>query len=184
MTDKYYWPVTLPTQEVGDQVKALYRGGIYHIPRTALQAKPIEGKAGFTVIATFDEKGLAVGSEYVEDYRGTTIYDELDCTRSLTVSELGPIKEGFTLDKPLTQFDEWIDDAWVTNKSNQHIAEYNQVDSVRRSQYVQVCDPLFAEANIKRLQGFEDDARAIEAQALAARDKIQIENPWPTSPAN
>ncbi len=94
------------------------------------------------------------------------------------------ITQGYTQEKPATQWDEWINDAWVTNESDKYIAEYDQIDNVRRSQYVQVCDPLFAEANIKRLQGFEDDARAIEAQALAARAKIQTENPWPTPPAN
>ncbi|MCC4783125.1 hypothetical protein LMH77_09445 [Vibrio lentus] len=94
------------------------------------------------------------------------------------------VSDEYTLKKPSTQWDEWIDDAWVTNKSDKYIAEYDQVDNVRRSQYAQVCDPLFSEANIKRLQGFEGDARAIEAQALAARDKIQTENPWPTPPTN
>ncbi|PML09503.1 hypothetical protein [Vibrio lentus] len=95
-------------------------------------------------------------------------------------NDVSLVTDKHTLEKPSTQWDEWINVSWVTNKSNQYIAEYNQVDNVRRSQYVQVCDPLFAEANIKRLQGFEGDARAIEAQALAARDKIQTENPWPT----
>ncbi|WP_261881506.1 hypothetical protein [Vibrio coralliirubri] len=94
------------------------------------------------------------------------------------------VSDEYTLKKPSTPFDEWIDGAWVTNKSNQHIAEYNQVDNVRRGLYAQICDPLIAEANIKRLQGFEDDAQTIEAQALAARNKIQTENPWPTPPTN
>lgn len=94
------------------------------------------------------------------------------------------VSDEYTFKKPSTQWEEWVNDAWVTNESDKYIAEYDQVDNVRRSQYVQVCDPLFAEANIKRLQGFEDDARAIEAQALAARDKIQTETPWPTPPAN
>ncbi|WP_172378860.1 hypothetical protein [Vibrio sp. Vb339] len=92
------------------------------------------------------------------------------------------VTDEYTLEKPSTQWDEWINDAWVTNKSNQYIAEYNQVDNVRRGLYVQICDPLIAEANIKRLQGFDVDTQTIEAQALAARDKIQTEHPWPTPP--
>ncbi|MFS1908075.1 hypothetical protein BCU30_018200 [Vibrio lentus] len=94
------------------------------------------------------------------------------------------ITDDYTKDKPATQWDGWIDGSWVTNKSTQYIAECNQVDNVRRRLYAQICDPLIAEANIKRLQGFEDDAQTIEAQALAARDKIQAENPWPTQPTN
>ncbi|MBU2910039.1 hypothetical protein [Vibrio splendidus] len=184
MEQKYYWPIDNQTQEVLVAVKARFKGGCWHMDSTALQIEPLPSKEGFAVIATFDENGRPIGSTYIEDNRDKTVYDQSNCIKSEKVTELGLILDGWTLEEPKTKFDEWIDDAWVTNKSNQHIAEYNQVDNVRRSQYVQMCDPLFAEANIKRLQGFEDDARAIEAQALAARDKIQTENPWPTPPAN
>ncbi|MFS1502680.1 hypothetical protein BCU13_004540 [Vibrio lentus] len=182
--DKYYYPIDKQTKEVLEPVKADYRGGMYHVPNDSLLSPPLATKSGFSVVAVFDKQGKAVDSKYIEDHRHKTVYDQTDCYNSETVTELGVIKIGWTEQKPSTPFDEWIDGAWVTNKSNQHIAEYNQIDNVRRSQYVQVCDPLFAEANIKRLQGFEGDARAIEAQALAARDKIQTENPWPTPPTN
>ncbi|PTP01521.1 hypothetical protein CWO17_15610 [Vibrio sp. 10N.286.45.A3] len=184
MEERIYYPIDKQTQEILAPVRAEYRGGVYHIPRDALQSEPLQPKQGFAVVAVLDESGDAIDSEYIEDHRGVTIYDESDCTKSEVVSELGPVNDGVTLDKPSTPWDEWINNAWITNKSNQHIAEYNQVDNVRRGLYTQVCDPLFAEANIKRLQGCEDDARAIEAQALAARDNIQTENPWPTPPTN
>ncbi|MFA0267956.1 hypothetical protein AB4490_14255 [Vibrio cyclitrophicus] len=183
MINKYYWPIDPLTKEVGEQVEAMYRGGIYHIPRTALQSKPVEEKVGFAVIAVIND-GLATGSELMEDHRDKTVYDQSNCIKSQNVTELGPILDGWTLEEPKTKFDEWTNGAWATNESNKHIAEYNQVDNVRRGLYTQVCDPLFAEANIKRLQGFDDDALAIEAQALAARDQIQTENPWPTPPTN
>ncbi|WP_192891093.1 hypothetical protein [Vibrio bathopelagicus] len=176
-----YWMIDPLTKEVIGEYDAQSK---WNIPRNAITTQPLPTKQGFAVVVIHDKSGMAVDSEYIEDHRTTTVYDKTDCTKSESVSELGSIKDNFTPKKPVTQFDEWIDDAWVTNKSNQHIAEYNQIDNVRRSQYVQVCDPLFAEANIKRLQGFEGDARAIEAQALAARDKIQTENPWPTPPTN
>lgn len=131
--------------------------------------------------AKFDEKGQtwAVEPKFVEV---TAYHKQTHETKDFDDASL--ITDDYTKDEPVTQWDEWINNAWVTNKSNQYIAEYNQVDNARRGQYVQVCDPLFAEANIKRLQGFEDDAQAIEAQVLAARDKIQTENPWPTPPSN
>ena len=50
---------------------------------------------------------------------------------------------------------------------------------MRRSLYVQYCDPLMFEASIKRLQNKEDEASELETQALAARAKIETENPWP-----
>lgn len=47
-----------------------------------------------------------------------------------------------------------------------------------------MCNPLIAEAQIKRLSGNKAEADISGAQALAARAKIQTEHPWPTPPAN
>ena len=116
---------------------------------------------------------------YIADFRGSIIHDCIDATHSEIVQELGDIKEGFTLEQPKTQYDEWIDQAWVTNQENQYIGDFNQVDENRRQLYIRICDPLIAEANIKRLQGLEGEASDIETQALAARVEIQNSNPWP-----
>ncbi|KJY83281.1 hypothetical protein TW81_09770 [Vibrio galatheae] len=125
-----------------------------------------------------------VNGHWVEliDYRDKTIYRHSDCTQSKVVTELGAIEEGWTEKEPSTQFDEWINDDWITNLSNQYIYGYDQVDNTRRALYAQCCDPLIAEANIKRLQGHEAEAQELEAQALAVREKIQIENPFPLAP--
>ncbi|HFG1885800.1 TPA: phage tail protein, partial [Vibrio cholerae] len=53
---------------------------------------------------------------------------------------------------------------------------------LRRSLYFAMVDPLVSEANIKRLQGKEAEAIELERQAIAAREKIQLENPWPVNP--
>lgn len=66
---------------------------------------------------------------------------------------------------------------------NDYINEYNAVDEKRRHLYSRMCDPLIAEAQIKRLSGNKAEADIIEAQALAARAKIQAENPWPIADA-
>ena len=117
--------------------------------------------------------------QQVEDNRDKTIYNCEDCTQSEVVEKLGSIKDGFTYDEPSTPYDEWIDNQWVTNQSNQHIADFNQIDETRRGLYGRACDPLIAEANIKRLQGDEQAALEMEAQALAARVVIQNDHPWP-----
>ena len=185
---KYYYPIDKLTNEVLAPVKAEYRGGMYHIPRDALQSEPLLPKQGFAVVAVLDDSGRAINSEYIEDHRGTTIYDESDCTKSEVVSELGPIKDGFTPDKPQTEFDERINGAWVTNESNKYIAEYNKVDDARRAAYLQIVTPLIDEAKIKRdlIKTPEAIAEAeeLDKQILAARQKIQTENPWPTPPNN
>lgn len=117
--------------------------------------------------------------QQIEDNRDKTIYNCEDCTQSEIVEKLGSIKAGFTYNEPSTPYDEWIKDQWVTNQSNKHIADFNQIDETRRGLYSRVCDPLIAEANIKRLQGDEQAAFEMEAQALAARVVIQNDHPWP-----
>lgn len=98
------------------------------------------------------------------------------------------VTDEYTLKKPLTPWDEWINDEWVTNESNKYIAEYNQVDDVRRRAYFKMVTPLIDEAKIKRdlIKTPEAivEADELEQQALAARQKIQTENPWPTPPTN
>ncbi|MEZ8483106.1 hypothetical protein [Vibrio splendidus] len=178
--EKYYYPINKQTKEVLEPVEAVYRGGVFHIPNDALQSKPLEPKDGFAVIAVLDEFGKAIYSDYIEDHRGLVIYDQQDCSKSETVTELGEIKEGFTLDKPTTAFDEWNGTAWVTNQSNKYIAEYNQVDNARRAAYQNVSDPLYMEALRKEARGLTDDAADFRNQADAAVELIKAEFPWPT----
>ena len=92
------------------------------------------------------------------------------------------VTDEYTLEKPLTQWDEWINNAWVTNESNKYIAEYDQVDSARRAAYREVSDPLYMEAWRKESKGLVDEAAAFRQQADAAVELIQTENPWPTPP--
>jgi hypothetical protein len=177
-----YWPINKLTNEVLPFCVAKSK---WNIPRNVLTKEPLPSKVGFVVIAVFNESDNAIDSEYIEDHRGTMIYDESNCTKSEVVSEFGPIKEGFTPDKPLTEFDERIDGVWVTNESDKYIAEYNQVDDARRAAYLQVVTPLIDEAKIKRdlikTAKAVTEADELERQALAARLKIQSENPWPVS---
>ncbi|MFA0054949.1 hypothetical protein [Vibrio echinoideorum] len=182
MKDKIYYPIDNKTQEVLNPVKAEYRGGLYHIPKDALESEPLSPKQGFAVVAVLDESGKAIDSEYIEDHRGKTIDDESDCTNSESVFELGLVKAGFTIEQPSTQFDEWINGVWVTNQSNKYIAEYNHADDVRRGLYSQICDPLKSEAIDKADDGYNDEANALKRQAREAKKKIQAEHPWPTPP--
>lgn len=53
----------------------------------------------------------------------------------------------------------------MTDLSAQYIDEFDAIDNIRRSLYVQVVDPLIAEAVVKRLKGNE-------AEALNLRSKV------------
>lgn len=92
------------------------------------------------------------------------------------------VTDDYTLLKPPTQFDEWIDDQWVTDKQLQYEATVNKIDSIRRSLYQNV-DALRNEAVMIR-DVEEDEAKAAdyEQQARALYMKIRDENPWPIAP--
>lgn len=147
------------------------------IPRTALLKQPKIDIEGFQVCAVLDDNCCAIDSEYVEDHRGKTIYNTQDCTQLKTVEKLGTIDEYWTLLKPTTRFDEWVD-AWVTNESLQYKAELLQVESNRRSLYVNV-DALRSEAEMHRLQDDEASAVEYDTQAVELYLKIRADNPWP-----
>ncbi|EOX3345189.1 phage tail protein [Vibrio cholerae] len=98
------------------------------------------------------------------------------------IDEQELIPEGWTDKERKTAFDRWIDGEWVTDISAKYIAEFDQVDNLRRGLYFAMVDPLVSEANIKRLQGKEAEAIELERQAIAAREKIQLDHPWPVNP--
>ncbi len=101
-------------------------------------------------------------------------------TKEIDEQELIP--DGWTDKERKTAFDRWMDGEWVTDLSAKYIAEFDQVDNLRRHLYFTMVDPLVSEANIKRMQGKEAEAIELERQAIAAREKIQIDHPWPVNP--
>ncbi|WP_417536349.1 hypothetical protein [Methylophaga sp.] len=180
---KQYWLVNKETLIINQTaINARVVAGQCQIPRTALLTKPLEPKDGFQVCAVLDENGCAIDSVYVEDHRDKTIYNTQDCKQSKTVEKLGAVEDGWTLEKPITQFDEWIDGAWVTNKQSQYEAQVKQVDAIRRSLYLNA-DALRNEAAMIRAIE-EDEAKAADydEQAKALYLKIREENPWPEPP--
>lgn len=94
------------------------------------------------------------------------------------------VPDEYTLQQPKTEFDEWVNDDFVTNNQNQYEAEKEQVNSTRKALYLSDVDPLISEAQIKRLMGEEMKAQELEQQAIAKRAEIQAGNPWPTPPTN
>ncbi|EGR2469193.1 tetratricopeptide repeat protein [Vibrio cholerae] len=101
-------------------------------------------------------------------------------TKEIDEQELIP--DGWTDKERKTAFDRWMDGEWVTDLSAKYIAEFDQVDNLRRHLYFTMVDPLVSEANIKRMQGKEAEAIELERQAIAAREKIQRDHPWPVNP--
>ncbi|WP_295894140.1 hypothetical protein [uncultured Vibrio sp.] len=180
---KYYWPIDGQTKEVQLPIEAKFRGGMWHIPNNALLVEPTKGKDGYAVIAILDENGKPTGSRVIEDHRSTAIYHVLNCLEFKSVTELGPIEDGWTLEKPANQYDKWLNDQWVTDEQAKYEAELINVSNTRQALYQTMVDPLNKEAAmIRRVDGDEAKALANEAQADAAYLKIRSENPWPVNP--
>ena len=177
---KQYWLFNKETLIINQAaLTARVVAGQAQIPKTALRIKPKVAKDGFQVIALVGQDGTATESEYVEDHRDKTIYNTQDCTQSKTVDKLGVVDDGWTLLKPETCFDEWINNSWVINEQLQYEAELKQVDATRRSLYLNV-DALRNEAAmIRAVENDEVKAADYEEQAKALYLKIRDENPWP-----
>ncbi|MCG6372779.1 hypothetical protein K6U27_08810 [Vibrio fluvialis] len=76
---------------------------------------------------------------------------------------------------------------WLPMAQENFETEVDRVDNERRDLYSQMVDPLLKEAMVKRLMSTDEslqDALVLEAQALAARQKIQDDHPWPSPPSN
>lgn len=54
--------------------------------------------------------------EVKKDFRGKTIYNKSDCTENLKVTVIGEINPGYTLLPPITRFDYWFEEKWVTDQ--------------------------------------------------------------------
>jgi len=81
--------------------------------------EPIEQKEGFAIVWNGE------AWEYQEDHTGKTIYSISDRS-SKTIEDIGPIKPGYTLLKPNTQFDTWNGEAWEDQRTPAEIAEYER----------------------------------------------------------
>lgn len=170
-----YWQFNAETKEVNQQaLTAIFRGGLFHVPKNSMIIKPLPEKDGFAVLVN-DERSE---THYVEDNRSTTIFNKIDGT-SKTVSDLGSIPSDYTVLEPTTSFDKWVDGKWLTDKNDEYQFNYNQVDTIRRALYAAQVDPLLAEAAVKKAMGLEKESADFIQQALALRAKIQKENQFP-----
>ncbi|ENM3866182.1 phage tail protein [Vibrio cholerae] len=121
---------------------------------------------------------LVIKAPYVK----VTAYLKSDCTKQKEFDDVTLVTDDYTLKKPATQFDEWIDDDWVTDVQSQYQWNVNQVSETRYRLYLEV-DRLRNEAvSIAETENDLDKAREYKLQADALYLKIRAENPWPVNP--
>ncbi|NOH35619.1 hypothetical protein [Vibrio chagasii] len=166
-----------------------------------------QGESQIHKVAGYDEYILPQFSTWVPktDFDEETEQAKFDVNDQNWVVELKPVKVTayhkqtheskvfddaslvtgeYTLEKPLTQWDEWIDDSWVTNLSNKYIHDYAQVDATRSALYTQLTDPLESELARKQRQGKTNEVQILSDRINELEAKIKAENPYPEAPAN
>lgn len=98
------------------------------VPGNSCVDAPISKKDGFAVCRTAD----LTGWEYVADHRGETVYSTAT-GKPVTISQLGEYPEGTTTIAPLTPYDKWDGEKWVTDTEAQHSAAVDAAEAQRQS---------------------------------------------------
>ena len=69
--------------------------------------------------------------EQREDYRGATVYSTADRS-AVVVDYIGAIKDGYVRISPLTPYDKWDGEKWVTDAEAQHSAAVDTAEAHRQ----------------------------------------------------
>lgn len=107
------------------------------IPAYSCLDAPVTSKASYTICRSVDLKSW----EYVPDHRGEIVYNtETGDAKEITTP--GDYPENTTTIAPLTPYDKWDGEKWVTDINAQHVAE---VEAAEQQKSVQL---LFAKEKI------------------------------------
>ena len=123
------------------------------------------------------------------DHRGEVVYSTADGMAS-TVDYIGEIKPGFTKLMPVTRFDKWDGEKWVTDADAQHSAAVDAAEAQRQSlidaamasisliQLKLQAGRNLTQAEITSLNAVLDYIDAVEATDTSTAPNIE----WPVSP--
>ncbi|WP_086812854.1 tail fiber assembly protein [Escherichia coli] len=98
------------------------------IPANACIDAPVDEKAGFAICRTVSFDGW----DYVIDHRGETVYDT-ETGQPVEITKLGDYPENTTTIAPLTPYDKWDGEKWVTDTEAQHSAAVDVAEAQRQS---------------------------------------------------
>ncbi|ELJ8580412.1 hypothetical protein RUK41_000549 [Vibrio cholerae] len=125
-----------------------------------LQSQELLHKVGYTTSQELPNVSLA-GNEYLamldasgkvhywpddkncfwqvkKRFEKATAYLKSNCTQQKEFDDVTLVTDDYTLKKPATQFDEWIDGEWVTDAQSQYQWQVNQVSETRYRLYLEV----------------------------------------------
>ena len=152
------------------------------IPAHSTMTAPPESKEGFA--ACYSEKDQRW--YLLEDHRGQKAW-RVDNRAQITVTSLGPVTYPHTLLAPATDFDEWVDGAWVTNTAayEAFMAEKtNEEILVRLRKAETIINPL---KDVKEYGEITPEQYAVLKAWIAYRLSVMAvnkKNPqWPDEPS-
>lgn len=132
------------------------------------------------------------GSSWVskEDHRDETVYSITGGEPSI-VDYIGAIRDGFTTLPPVTQFDKWDGEKWVTDTDAQYAAAINRAENERQKLLKHADDVMLDWRTGLMLGEISDDNRAKLSAWLAYKNQVKAvdvttdpENVnWPVAPA-
>ncbi|WP_106645310.1 tail fiber assembly protein, partial [Escherichia coli] len=98
------------------------------IPAYSCLDAPVTHKAGYAICRSADFNSW----EYVPDHRGEIIYST-ETGESKEITAPGDYPENTTTIAPLTPFDKWDGEKWVTDTEAQHSAALDAAEAKRQS---------------------------------------------------
>lgn len=113
------------------------------IPAYSCLDEPGTPKAGYTICRSADLDSW----EYVSDHRGEIIYST-ETGESKEITTPGEYPEKTTTIAPLTPYDKWDDDKWVTDTEAQHSAAVEAAEIERQH----LIDAAMASINLIQLK--------------------------------
>ena len=146
------------------------------IPACSCLDAPGTHKAGYAICRSVDLNSW----EYVPDHRGEVVYStETGDTKEITVP--GDYPENTTTIAPLTPYDKWDGEKWVTDTEAQHSAAVDVAEAQRQS----LIDAAMASISLiqLKLQAGRNLTQAETARLNAALDYIDAVTATDTSTA-
>ncbi|EKG1434102.1 TPA: tail fiber assembly protein, partial [Escherichia coli] len=98
------------------------------IPACSCLDAPVTHKAGYAICRSADFNSW----EYVSDHRGEIIYST-ETGESKEITAPGDYPENTTTIAPLTPYDKWDGEKWVTDTETQHSAAVDAAEAQRQS---------------------------------------------------
>ncbi|ECE9830050.1 TPA: tail fiber assembly protein [Salmonella enterica subsp. enterica serovar Montevideo] len=157
------------------------------IPANSCIDAPGNKKEGFVICRTANFTAW----EYVMDHRGETVYST-ETGETDVISMLGDYPEKTTIIAPVTPYDTWDGNKWVTDANAQHLADVASAEADKQSRIDKANDYINSKqwpgkAAIGRLKVDElahynlwlDYLDALEAVDTSSAPDIK----WPTPPA-